>query len=388
VVVVVINMSENKQGKALFALTTAALALPGINNVAKAAEPTEKLEYQFSYYRENSGRMNATVQHISSTLSLSERFKIGINAIKDVISGASPIFNLPSSKNGEKPTQILSGASIRETRHEGNITGTYEFDTFDLGLTAKISNEHDYLSNSIGFNVNKYLNDKNTILSFGTSVSKDKIEPTGQTWKKDKNGHSYLFGITQNLTPKSLVQLNLGYSNYDGYLSDPYKKVFIKSLGLVNDKRPDKRQQWTINANYIHYLEANDASIHLNYRYYNDDWDINSHTFELTYNQTLKNSWEVIPNLRYYSQNSAKFYQAYFENPTNDGYYSSDYRLADYGAISGGIKFVKHINDNIKFDFAWNYYNSSDKYKIGSSNNISPEYLSFNLFSIGLHIGF
>ena len=83
--------------------------------------------------------------------------------------------------------------------------------------------------------------------------------------------------------------------------------------------------------------------MHVDYRFYHDDWGITAHTLEADWGQPLGAGWTITPRIRYYSQTAANFYYPYILTTMNqDGAYtlpnnfSSDHRLSAYGALSGG----------------------------------------------------
>ena len=88
--------NPNGSSRALTALTTAALALPGLSPDTQAGTPAERQwDVGFFYYDEGEGRMTVESLQQSLTLPLGERFDLTLNAVRDSISGASPIYNLP-----------------------------------------------------------------------------------------------------------------------------------------------------------------------------------------------------------------------------------------------------------------------------------------------------
>ncbi|CAN0491746.1 unnamed protein product, partial [Discosporangium mesarthrocarpum] len=112
------------------------------------------------------------------------------------------------------------------------------------------------------------------------------------------------------------------------------------------DVRPDSKTQLAATASYRRYIVAADAALHANYRYYHDDFGINSHTLDLAWHQNLGDRWRLVPSVRYYSQAAADFFTNIddFSKPLNE-FQSSDYRLSAYGAISGGLSVVTRLRD-------------------------------------------
>lgn len=132
---------------------------------------------------------------------------------------------------------------------------------------------------------------------------------------------------------------------------------FIKEtvLGALPDSRPDSRRQWIALWRYSHFIESNSSAIHADYRYSHDAWRANSHTLELKWKKEFGDGWMLAPGLRYYNQHSANFYDAYFTTRPGANY-SSDYRLAGFGAWSAKFEISKALTENLSLQFNYEYY--------------------------------
>jgi hypothetical protein len=65
-------------------------------------------------------------------------------------------------------------------------------------------------------------------------------------------------------------------------------------------------------------------------------------TLEAAWYQRLRGGWQLIPGLRYYTQDSARFYAPFFDT-ANERYFSSDYRLGGFGAVSANLDVRKRF---------------------------------------------
>ena len=130
----------------------------------------------------------------------------------------------------------------------------------------------------------------------------------------------------------SAVYAGLSVTRHAGYLSDPYK---------LRDVRPDERLERALAIRYRRFLDGPDAAVHVDYRYFGDDWGIASHTLHTSWYQNLGPWFQVVPNVRYYSQSEADFYRPVDEfGLPLDVHQSSDFRLSAYGAFTFGVKGV------------------------------------------------
>lgn len=196
------------------------------------------------------------------------------------------------------------------------------------------------------------------------------------------------------------------------------------------EQRPNIRNQAALNAKYIQYISPFNAAMHLGYRLSVDDWGVNTHTFDASWVQPIGGGWTLTPRIRYYSQDSASFYRPYLfsqqafskqeidslgrkvwidtNNPTKqyfgenpfdlvdqngnsvDGFavsarektisydagklpdnFSSDHRLAGFGALSGGVILSKMLGKGVALEAGFEYYTRASTMQIGSGGNNS-----------------
>ncbi|MCP4235997.1 MAG: DUF3570 domain-containing protein, partial [Aestuariibacter sp.] len=97
--------------------------------------------------------------------------------------------------------------------------------------------------------------------------------------------------------------------------------------------------------------------INFSYRYYDDDWDVTSHTLDMRYRYELKDSY-LQPHLRYYKQDAASFYTHDLKLGTDvnattgivsPGYSTSDYRLAESTSVTIGLKYGLPLANDSEF---------------------------------------
>lgn len=395
-------MKHRKKSNLLKRLSCAALALPGLIPDANAGrvDETYDVDMQYGHYEE-SGRMKVNTFESALSMPLGKAMTAMFNVVRDVVSGASPIYNAKDSKGNI--TQIISGASIKEERDAVSANIAYFLDQSSLNVGGGYSKEHDYISKYLNANWSMDFNKKHTTLNIGGSAAFDEIQPTNFNLdcgdKCTKNNQQLLVGVTQIIDKDALVQSNLTFSNSNGYLSDPYKKVIFydannQLTGIKTDRRPREKRQWAWLTRYVqHFEETNHGALHADYRFTHDDWGINSHTFEASWHQPIGEGWEIIPRVRYYSQNKADFYDATFMNTSNNPYYSSDYRLAGFGVLSGGLKVSKTLStskplQHLKFQAGVEYFDHQSRYELGGNRDGSFADFKYYLFTASVNLKF
>jgi hypothetical protein len=281
-----------------------------------------------------------------------------------------------------KPALIMSGATIRESRTEVSAATSRYFQNGSVGVGISHSEEDDYEADAIVLSGEWDFSQKLSTLAVGMSYSSDVIEPTDallfdRVQKEDKRSRSFTIGWTQILNKSSVLQSGISLTKHDGYLTDPYK---------LRDVRPDERLEWAVSLRYRKYLEKASGAWHLDYRYYSDDWGVDSHTLETAWYQNLGSRFQFVPSVRYYSQREADFYLPFddFTLPLTVDQ-SSDYRLSTYGAYTFGLKGIVNHNDwtvTISVD----RYISREKYGLWNAEFEHPALLNFTLASIGFNI--
>lgn len=380
-----------KTSKALAALTQAALLLPGI----AAAEVQS--DYLFSEYREqdipgartasgNSQQRYDIQSHLFRLVASSGEQALSANLTYESMSGASPWYVMPGADG--RPVQVMSGASIREKRTAVEGTWSLPLAAARTAFTLGYSSEDDYRAISGGAEVE--ISDERKILSWtgGIGYSSDTIEPTRGSSspevidKEDKGTLTLYGGAALVVDEATVAQLNLSYTNNDGYLTDPYKLAYFESIsGTVAESRPDGRQAWAVTAKLRRHFSGPNAALHVDYRYYHDDWEINAHTLEVSWQQSIAESWRLTPSLRWYTQSQAFFYAPYYDGFRADGFASSDYRLSPFGALSARLDLIKSWK-SWALGGGVEYYDADAGYALKRVDVENPglvQYLSFQL---------
>jgi hypothetical protein len=192
-----------------------------------------------------------------------------------------------------------------------------------------LSNESDYVGQKLGGSWNRDWSDQLN-LSFGTSVGWDRIEPLADddtgTPPSHKTTLHWNAVATQVVSSTLMVRYGVEYNLVDGLQHNPYRNVFAGGA-RVPERHPEKRQRRDAFVRASQYLN-NRSSLKLSYRFYDDDWGIDSHELGAKLSQTVTHgvfaSWEY----RYYTQTPAKFWRAEYTSVDGiDGFLTGDYRM-------------------------------------------------------------
>lgn len=303
----------------------------------------------------------------------------------DVITGATPTGALPNrpSSAGSPPPDTgpmslvhtvtsASGGSTGSSQSQAGQIPTAHFNdargAFDLdwgapigvlttALSGHFSREKDYQSVGTSGKLSIDLMHRLTTLTVGGGMNYDDIFPNGgmriplsdgTAWVGNGNAvkhvTSMLFGISRVLTRRWLVGLNISRLIEQGYLTEPYKITSIVSpdsgipLSFITENRPSSRDRRDVFASSVYHL-AGDV-VHASYRYYWDDWQVRSHTFDLGYRRELGNDAWLEPHLRYYQQTPAGFYRfGLTSGSPTPAFVTSDYRLGPLHSATAGATY-------------------------------------------------
>ncbi len=356
-------------------------------------ESTE-VDFLASYYSQDGN--NAAVSGGIGTEELTDAaptvvVSIPVNAddVLTIDAGVSAYTSASSSNvnpfdNGyADPFVASSGASSSDTWF--NVTGTYTHNSDDRNTIwsgkASVSNEFDYFSVGVGGSFTKLFNEKNTEVSFHGNVYID-------TWKllypyelrpfvnngrgisdylfqafnlsgegiynpdfqeltgKGRNSYSLGINFSQILSQKLQASLMADLVLQKGLLSTPFQRVYfsdrndfyIDDFQLADDIEhlPSSRFKTAVGGRLNYYL--NETFVFRSYyRYYTDDWGIQSHTASLEIPIKLNDKFTVYPSYRYYTQTAADYFAPYEKHTSSEEFYTSDYDLSEFNANQFGM---------------------------------------------------
>ncbi len=371
----------------LLALTSSALLLPAYQGALADAQPEfTEMGMRYSKYNEDditaskafggdSERYDIDVAQFHLLAPVAEDWSFALDVGWEDMSGASPWY---VGQVGSDPAKvIMSGASIEDTRTAVSGTTRYYYDRGNVGLNYTHSDEDDYESNAGSLDGAINSADGMTTYSAAISASHDDIDPTQgtvptNTLHASKDVSSAWVGVTRIVSKRALVRFGLSYTYRDGFLTDPYK---------YHDRRPDERKEWTLGAGYRHFFDEQNAALHVDYRYFNDDWDVESHTIDVAWQQNLGQDFRLTPFARYYSQHEAKFFNNIYS--PDDRYFADDYRLSAFGAFSCGLRLQRDFGN-------WSVNADAERYRTDESWGVysaeeSPGLVDFWRYGIGLN---
>jgi hypothetical protein len=358
-------------------LSLAAAAI--ITSMAVQAE--DYVSVQYLQYDENENRTSVSAPSIMLNKDFGTDYTLNVSLVLDAVSGATQGYYVDSGsgasafsrEDGVNSSDVEYGnIDYEETRVAGAALLTTRFDNRDeLTVGISRSNESDFYSTEASADYMHWLDDsKNKSLSFGLSYQSNEILRrcdgvdgcSGASEAMDSTAINSQISYFQNIDNSSYAKVSLFYSNDDGYLTNPYLNVVRNNNGVTADvtaeNRPDSKTAYGIALKYANALTDN-LSLHLGYRYYSDDWGIDSHTLDTDVYYELGSDWLFKLGLRTYVQGEADFYNGADDYFTNEVYASSDQRLSDFNALTYKANVEYKISKDLDVNFGAHLYDQS-----------------------------
>ena len=337
------------------------------------------IHLQVLQYNEHNGRASISAPSLELSYDFNTEYSFYGKYTLDSISGASPTFYDAASgasaySRGETNSENVryGGVEYDETkRMQGTVIGTKRFENKDeVSFGVSFSNEYDYRSTELSLDVLHWMDEgKNQAFSLGVAFQRNAIlvdckqnsicdATSGASKKLRADGFFAEVGLTQNIDASATLKASLFFNNEDGYLSNPFMNVlrnYPSAPLITNETRPNNRRAY---GGVLEYTKAlgDKTAWHSNYRYYHDDWQIDSHTLNHELYYELNDKTILGTGLRYYKQDAAYFFSKDFAYFSDEQYASSDERLGDFQAINLSFSIDYAILEQLSYNMSANYY--------------------------------
>jgi hypothetical protein len=277
--------------------------------------------------------MNATIENVTQGASISGHYLV------DVVSAAS--------------VDIVSTASGRwsEVRQAGGLEGTYKPHETGVTLAGAVSSEPDYLSYSIGGQLTRDLNEKNTTLLFGYGYGHDTVGyhfTPFSVFSRIVQSSTLSAGLTQVIDRSTVGSLVLDAGFESGDQSKPYRYIPMfspteaplvpngASVAFVTQNRlperpaeqlPLARERFSITGRIAHRLDG--STLRLEERIYADSWLMAASTTDIRWIFDFGHRVEVWPHVRFHAQNGVNFWQRAYVSSSTTGFDLPEFRTGN-----------------------------------------------------------
>jgi len=273
-----------------------------------------------------------------------------------------------SASSDKIDPKTLSSASHADTRIYPSFNWTMENEkkgtTIGAGLYA--STEFDYKSFGGNINFSRKTKDRNGEFSARLQAYLDQVSliyPAELRTGVNQGEHDYATtarnSFSGTLSWSQVINKNLqlmleGEVVYQsGYLGLPFNRVYFNDNSVHVEKLPSSRLKVPVSLRANYFL-GDRYIIRAWYRYYKDDWNIQSNTLQLETSVKITPFLSVTPFYRFYQQTAAEYFAPYEMHTDADNYYTSNYDLSKFNSSFYGIGFrmappkgvfnIQHVN--------------------------------------------
>jgi hypothetical protein len=435
-------VSKKSTGNIAARLATATCTLLGTAAAAPAmAEEPREWEFDTAllYYGEDAGRVQDLSLNLLARRLFADDRVLNIGLAVDSLTGATPsgavaqdelqTFTRPSGDSvySVAPGELPLDDTFLDTRYA--LTAGWQQPlgrdyTGSAGIS--FSTEYDYTHIGTNVGLTRDFNKRNTTLSLGLALARDELDPvggapvplsamsdvgmiSGRDRSASKDVADVLFGVTQVINERFLVQINYSLSAASGYLNDPYKILSVvdslsgeavgrtPAAGLDGplyeyrfESRPDKRTKHSLFGEGKYWLGG--KVLDLSYRFMTDDWGIDSHTLETKLNLPIGDASYIEPHVRLYTQSEADFYRvSLLDGEPLPQFASADYRLGRFNAITAGLKYGWRTGSGNDIAVRLEYYRQDGEIpssQLAGNQGSAPSYPGLDAVIFNFSYGF
>lgn len=326
-----------------------------------------------------------------------EKYAVNASYYVDMVSSASIDVVTTASPYSEERTQY--GVGFEYLR--GKVT---------YAVSLSNSTENDYNADTTSFSISQDMFGDLTTVQLRFSRGKDDVTSRIDTEFADEvDRHIYGVDVSQIVSKRLILGMAWETTAEEGFLNNPYRQVRYKDPGAFGctssgsvrnyscepERYPHTRTGNALGLRGRYYLSYR-AAIQGDYRWYNDTWGIDAHTFEVSYTQPIGDRLMLDAHFRYYMQDQADFYSDLYENANFQNFLARDKELAKMDSQTLGfglgyefkvprVRFIQKAAVNFKYDFMrFNYDNFRDLRPTGYPVGGEPLY-SFDANVIRLY---
>lgn len=331
----------------------------------------------FLYHRYEGGGVVIDGPSVLVRKSVGKSLSLSANYYVDMVSSASIDVVTTASPYTEERTQYSVGADYLR----GNTT-------MSLGYTN--STESDFDANTYHLGVSQDMFGQLTTLTLSYSYGDDTVRRSDDdAFFRDNTRQAYGIGLTQILTRNLIAALNIETITDEGFLNNPYRSVRYLDPGspvgysYEPELYPNTRTTNAVGIRAKYYLPYR-AALEVQYRYFIDTWDIESHTGSIAYTHPWKD-FVFTAKYRHHQQTGAHFFRDVFSRSQATNFRGRDKELsplssqtiklsAAYQFLDDGWGFVDKGSVNLTYDHLMVDYDEFRDASTGAALGSEPLY--------------
>lgn len=250
----------------------------------------------------------------------------------------------------------ISSASRNDNRIYPSASWSLENEEKGTTFGAGVSFSHEYDYTSYGGNLTfaKKTKDRSGEFSIKGQVYLDDVKIVRPVelrtsdpvpGDEDNNGHAPRKSYSASLSYAQIINqrlqimflLDLAYQ--EGYLGLPFYRVYFNDNSVYMEHLPGTRFKIPIGFRANYFL-GDKLIIRSFYRYYQDDWGLKAHTFDLETAVKLSPFFSITPFYRFYTQQAVDAFAAYQVHTAADKYFTSNYDLSTFNShfVGAGVR--------------------------------------------------
>ena len=266
---------------------------------------------------------------VDADVALPAGLQVGGHVLVDSVSSASvDVVSAATKRWNENRVEAGARVAIRSSRSDASV-----------GVVR--SGENDYLSWGVQAQAGHEFAERNTRVQVGYGLTDSKVGRNDDpTFERSLRAHTAEAGVTQLLSPTTVLGLTYTFQLADGYQASPYRYVLLGDGTMAfPETHPDRRARHALTLRLLRSL-SDSTAIDATYRLYRDDWGILSHAVTTALTRDLGDSWDVRLRARGYRQSAAAFYRQTYLGPME--FMSGDRELGTFWDAGGGAKLGWH----------------------------------------------
>lgn len=270
---------------------------------------------------------------------------------KQTVEAELGIDHYTSASSDRVDLKANTSASYSDTRFYPSLAYSRENEAKGTTISAGLSSstEFDYQSFGANIGVSKKTKDRNGELSAKVQTYIDqvtKITPIELRYGREeidgtagRNTFAGSLAYTQVVNKNLQVALLADAVQQQGFLSMPFYRVYFANGSVQREKLPDSRFKLPL-AVRANYFAGDLIIIRTYYRFYTDNWGLQSHTASIELPVKLNAFLSVSPFYRYYSQTAVKYFAPYGKHTSNEAFYTSNYDLSAFNSsfVGAGVR--------------------------------------------------